>query len=217
VLNSRLLYGYNGVYCATTATDNLFSGNTFDTSGSAGIYITGQSNLVITGNTFNMGDFGANQGHYTSYGMRIESSPGMQVTKNKVFMSAANGQVVRAVIIASTTSTASAPTMISNNWIVNSGGSGDCTGLAVYNCNYLNFVNNNVLITSPLTTSAAYYHYPQYSNTYIRLINNNLINKGSGYAYSVSGSNTADLDTLDYNNLYSSGTYIANWAGTTKF
>lgn len=215
VLNSRLLYGYNGVYCATTATDNLFSGNTFDTSGSAGIYITGQSNLVITGNTFNMGDFGANQGHYTSYGMRIESSPGMQVTKNKVFMSAANGQVVRAVIIASTTSTASAPTMISNNWIVNSGGSGDCTGLAVYNCNYLNFVNNNVLITSPLTTSAAYYHYPQYSNTYIRLINNNLINKGSGYAYSVSGSNTADLDTLDYNNLYSSGTYIANWAGTT--
>ncbi len=215
VLNSRLLYGYNGVYCASTATNNFFSGNTFDTSGSAGIYITGQSNLIITGNTFNMGDFGANQGHYTSYGMRIESSPSMLVTKNKVFMSAANGQVVRALIIASTTSTAASPTLISNNWIVNSGGSGDCTGLAVYNCNYLNFVNNNVLITSPLTSSAAYYHYPQYTNTYIRLINNNLINKGSGLAYSVTGSNTADLDTLDYNNLFSSGTYLANWAGTT--
>ena len=215
VLNSRLLYGYNGVYCATSATNNFFSGNVFDTSGSAGIYITGQSNLIITGNTFNMGDFGANQGHYTSYGMRIESSPSMLVTKNKVFMSANNGQVVRAVIIASTTSTASAPTLVSNNWIVNSGGSGDCTGFAVYNCNYLNFVHNNVLITSPLTNSAAYYHYPQYSNTYIRLINNNLINKGSGFAYSVSGSNTTDLDTLDYNNLYSNGTYVANWSGTT--
>ncbi|MFM6984234.1 MAG: PKD domain-containing protein [Chitinophagaceae bacterium] len=147
--------------------------------------------------------------------MRIETSPSMLVTKNKIFMSAANGQVVRALIIASTTSTAASPTMVSNNWIVNSGGSGDCTGLAVYNCNYLNFVNNNVLITSPLTSSAAYYHYPQYTNTYIRLINNNLINKGSGYAYSVTGSNTSDLDTLDYNNLFSSGTYLANWAGTT--
>lgn len=215
VLNSHLLYGYNGVYCASSATNNLFSGNVIDTSGSAGIYITGQTNLRIIGNTFNMGDFGTNQGHYTSYGMRIETSPSMLVTKNKVFMSAANGQVVRAVIIASTTSTASAPALITNNWIVNSGGSGDCTGLAVYACNYLNFVNNNVLITSPLTSSAAYYHYPQYTNTYIKLINNNLINKGSGYAYSVTGTNTADLDTLDYNNLFSSGSYVANWSGTT--
>src|SRR5690606_20551940 len=139
----------------------------------------------IRDNTFNMGDFGPNLGHYTSYGMRIETSTSMQITGNKVYMMAVNAQVVRGVIIASTTSTASNPTLIANNWIVNGGGSGDCTGLALYACNYLNFVNNNVLITSSLTNSAAYYHYPQYTNTFIKLINNNLINKGAGYAYNI--------------------------------
>ncbi|MCC6818642.1 MAG: PKD domain-containing protein [Bacteroidia bacterium] len=214
VKNSRLLYVYNGVYCVSAATDILFADNVIDSSGSSGIYMTTQTNLKITGNTFNMGDFGANLGHYTSYGMRIESSPAMQIFGNKIFMSAVNGQVVRGLIIASTTSTAAAPTMIYNNWIVNSGGSGDCTGFALYACNYLNFFYNNVLITSPLTNSSAYYHYPQYANTYIRLVNNNFINKGAGYSYNVSGTNTTDIDSLDYNNLFSSGTNLANWSGT---
>jgi hypothetical protein len=212
--NCRLLYGYNGIYCATTCSDNLFSGNTLDSNGSSGMYITNQTRLIVRDNTFNMGDFGANLGHYTSYGMRIETSPSMQVYRNKVYMTAVNAQVVRGIIIASTTSTANNPTMIYNNWVVNGGGSGDCTGLAVYNCNYLNFVYNNVLITSSLTNSSAYYHYAQYSNTFIKLINNNFINKGAGYAYNVPGTNTANLDSVDYNNLYSNGSYIANWGGS---
>lgn len=214
VQNSRLLYGYNGVYCVSSSTHNLFSGNVIDSSGSSGIYMTSQSNLQILNNTFNMGDFGANLGHYTSYGMRIESSPSMMIARNKIYMSAVNGQVVRGLIIASTTSTASSPAMVVNNWIVSSGGSGDCTGFALYACNYLNFFYNNVLITSALTNGAAYYHYPQYTNTYIRLVNNNLINKGGGYALSVSGTNTADIDSLDYNNLFSSGTNLAAWSGS---
>lgn len=212
--NCHLLYGYNGIYCATTCSDNLFSGNTLDSNGSSGMYITNQTRLIVRDNTFNMGDFGANLGHYTSYGMRIETSPSMQIYRNKVYMTAVNAQVVRGIIIASTTSTANNPTMIYNNWVVNGGGSGDCTGLAVYNCNYLNFVYNNVLITSSLTNSSAYYHYAQYSNTFIKLINNNFINKGAGYAYNVPGTNTANLDSVDYNNLYSSGSYVANWGGT---
>lgn len=214
VKNCRFLYGYNGIYCATTCSDNVFSNNVIDTAGSSGMYITLQTRLQVVGNTFNMGDFGPNQGHYTSYAMRIESSPSMVVANNKAFMLAVNAQVVRALIIASTTSTAAAPTMVYNNWIVNSGGSGDCTGFALYSCNYINFIYNNVLITSSLTTSAAYYLYPQYSNTYIRLLNNNFVNKGAGYAYNVPGTNTGNHDTADYNNIYSSGNYLANWGGT---
>ena len=214
ILNSRLLYGYNGIFCTSSASDNLISGCIIDSNGSSGVYMTGQTRLRIIGNTFNMGDFGPNLGHYTSYGMRIETSPGMIISKNKIFMSAVNGQVVRGLIIASTTSTASAPTLITNNWIVNSGGSGDCTGLAIYACNYLNFFNNNVLITSALTSSAAYYQYPQYTNSFIRLVNNNFINKGAGFAVSASGTNVSNIDSMDYNNLYSSGTYIAVWNGS---
>ncbi len=213
-INSRMLYGYNGVFCSSTASNNLlFSGNVFDTSGSSGIYITNQTNLKIIGNTFNMGDFGANSGHYVSYGMRVETSPSVFISKNKVIMSAVNCTTVRGIILASCTSSDTAPAMVVNNWVFNSGGTGDCTGIAQYSCNYLNFVYNNVLINSSATIAAAYYHYT-YASSYIKLINNNLISKGSGYVYSVSGTNTADLDSVDYNNTYSNGTYFANWGGT---
>lgn len=212
--NSRLLYGYNGIYCASSCTNNFIHNNTIDTSGSSGIYMSGQSVLQIDGNDFRMGDFGPNQGHYTSYGMRIETSPAMRISNNKIRMLTVNAQVVRAVILASTTSSSTAPALIYNNWILNSGGTGDCTGLAVYACNYLNFYYNNVLINSSISTGSAYYHYPQYSNTYIRLMNNNLINKGTGYAVNVPGTNTADLDSVDYNNLFSAGTYLGQWSAT---
>ncbi len=214
LIQNKMLYGYNGLYCTTSNTNFLIDKNTIDTSGSAGIYMTSQTALRITNNQFRMGDFGANQGHYTSYGMRIESSPSMVIAGNKVQMLTVNSQVCRAVILASTTSSASAPTLVYNNWILNSGGTGDCTGLAVYLCSYLNFYYNNVLVNSSLSSGSAYYHYPQYSNSYIRLINNNLINKGAGYAINVPGTNTADFDSVDYNNLYSAGTNLGQWSAT---
>lgn len=214
LIQNRLLYGYNGLYCATANTNFLIDRNTIDTSGSAGIYMTGQTTLRITNNQFRMGDFGPNQGHYTSYGMRIENSPSMVIAGNKVQMLTVNSQVCRAVILASTTSTAASPTLVYNNWILNSGGTGDCTGLAVYLCSYLNFYYNNVLVNSSLSSGAAYYHYPQYSNSYIRLVNNNLVNKGAGYAVNVPGTNTTDFDSVDYNNLYSTGTYLGQWSAT---
>ncbi|MDP2175152.1 MAG: PKD domain-containing protein [Bacteroidota bacterium] len=211
VKNSRLLYGYNGIYGTSSSSGNLFAKNIIDTSGCSGIYMTNQSRFVIDGNDFRMGDFGSNQGHYVSYAMRIESSPSLKMINNKVQMLAKNGQVVRAIVVANTTSTSSIPTLIYNNFIFNGGGTGDCTGLAIYLCNYLNFHHNNVLINSSLSASAAYYHYPQYTNSYIRIVNNNMVNKGSGFAISVPGTNISDIDSLDYNNHFSNGTYIGQW------
>ncbi len=98
LVQNRMLYGYNGLYCATANTNFLIDKNIVDTSGSAGIYMTSQTALRITNNQFRMGDFGPNQGHYTSYGMRIESSPSMVLAGNKVQMLTVNSQVCRAVI-----------------------------------------------------------------------------------------------------------------------
>lgn len=214
ITNCRLIYGYNGIYSVQSCTGNKIYGNRIDTSGSAGIYMTSQSNLEIVGNTMNMGDFGPNQGHYTSYGFRVETSPSMYIAKNKVTMTAKNAQVCRAAVIANTTSTASAPTLLVNNWILNDGGTGDCTGLAVYGCNYIDFYSNNVLITNSLSAGAAYYHYANYTNSYINLVNNNLVNKGGGFTISVPGSNTGDLDKVDHNNLFTTGSYLGKWSGT---
>ncbi len=214
ITNCRLIYGYNGIYSVQSCTGNKIYGNQIDTSGSAGIYMTSQSALEIVGNTMNMGDFGPNQGHYTSYGFRIETSPSVYIARNRVVMTAKNAQVCRAAVIASITSTVSAPTLVVNNWIVNDGGTGDCTGLAVYGCSYLDFYSNNVLITNSLTAGAAYYHYANYTNSYINLMNNNLVNKGGGFTISVPGTNTGDLDKVDHNNLFTTGTYIGKWSGT---
>ncbi len=211
ITQNRLLYGYNGIFSTTASTANKISGNTIDTSGSSGIYMTNQTSLKITGNTISMGDFGANLGHYTSYGMRIETSPSLEISKNKIYMLAVNGQVTRAIILSGIVSTASQPGMVYNNFIMASGGTGNCTGLAAYTCDYINFYFNNVLITNTLSDGAAFFHNPSFISTYIKLMNNNLINKGGGYACSVSGANTSDLDTVNFNNIYTSGTNLGIW------
>ncbi|NUM31536.1 MAG: PKD domain-containing protein [Bacteroidetes bacterium] len=214
IIQNEMLYGYNGIYSVQASTANTISSNNIDTSGCSGIYMTSQTSLKILGNRISMGDFGTGKGHYVSYGFRIETSPSLIAAYNKIYMLAKNGQVVRAIVLASMTSSSTTPAMIYNNWVVNSGGTNDCTGLAVYASNYLNFYYNNVLITNSLANGAAYYHYATYTNTYIRLQNNNLINKGGGYAYNVPGTNTADLDSVNYNNIYTTGSYIGNWGGT---
>lgn len=211
---NEIMYGYNGVFSVSGCTGVTISGNRIDTSGSSGIYMTSQTSLRILGNTFNMGDFGAGKGHYVSYGFRIEGSPSLVAANNRVYMSAVNGQVVRAIVIAGVTSTASAPAMVYNNTVVNSGGTTECTGFAVYGTYYLDINSNNVLILNSLSNASAYYHYATYSNSNISILNNNLINKGGGYAINVPGTNTSDIDSLDYNNLYSNGNYIGNWNAT---
>lgn len=215
ITQNRLMYGYNGIYDTIACAGNTISGNIIDTSGSSGIYMTVQSSLRILGNTFNMGDFGPAKGHYTSYGFRIESSPSLVAANNKIYMSATNGQVVRAIVIAGVTSPSTAPAMVYNNMVLNMGGTTECTGVAVYGCSYLNIYFNNFLITNSLGNASAYYHYaPPFSNSYIRLVNNNLINKGGGYAINIPGANTGDLDTVDYNNVFTNGSNVANWGGT---
>ncbi len=215
---NRMLYGYNGVYNANSCTGVYYYKNVIDTSGSAGIYTTGQTALRISGNILNLGDFGAGSGHYTSYALRVETSPGLVINNNKISMTAVNAQVCRALVIASNTSSAAAPAMIYNNSIYNSGGTGSCTGLAVYNCYYMNFFYNNVLINNSLAEGAAYFQYSgTYTNSNLNLVNNNLINKGAGYAVDVRDAvNYANIDSLDYNNIYSAGTYSSYW-NTVKY
>ncbi len=211
---NEIMYGYNGIFSTSGSSAVTITGNRIDTSGSSGIYMTGQTSLQILGNAINMGDFGPGKGHYTSYGFRIETSPSLLAANNKIVMSAVNGQVVRAIVIASLTSSAGAPAMVYNNMIVNMGGTTECTGFAVYGTYYLNIMYNNVLIVNSLTNASGYYHYAAYANSNIRILNNNFVNKGGGYAINVPGTNTSDIDSLNYNNYYSNGNYIGNWNAT---
>jgi PKD repeat protein len=215
ILNNRMIYGYNGVYSASTSSGIEISGNIIDTVGSSGVYMTSQTGLKIHGNDFNMGDFGPSTGHYVSYGIRIESTTGLEFTANKVNMLAVNAQVVRAIMLANLTgNTSSSRSLIANNFVSMSGGTGNCTGIAVYNSFWVDMYHNNIHITSSLKGGACFYVYPQYSNAQLRLVNNVLVNSGGGFVYSVDGTNTGNISSLRNNSVYHTGTYVGQWNGT---
>ncbi|MFY0675131.1 MAG: PKD domain-containing protein [Bacteroidia bacterium] len=214
ITNNKLIYGYNGVYSTSLSSNTEISGNVLDTIGSSGIYMSGQTGLKIQNNQFNMGDFGPSKGHYVSYGIRIESTTRLEFTGNKMNMMAVNGQVVRAIMLANLTgNTQSSRTLVANNFVTMSGGTGNCTGLALYNCEWVDMYSNNIHITSSLKGGACFYIYPQYTNAQLRLVNNVLVNTGGGFVYSVDGTNTGNISSLRNNAVYHTGSYLGQWSG----
>jgi len=207
---NRFIYGYNGIYSATSCYGNYISSNVFDTNGCIGIYMTSQTGLKIERNIFSMGDFGSGQGHYVSYAIRLESSPSVIISKNKIFMLAENAQVVRGIVFVSLSGSSTAPNLVINNWIFNKGGTSSCSGISIYGANYLDICYNNFLITAPLKTSVIVHHNSTYTNTYVNIRNNNFINKGGGLIYEFPSTN-GGLDTVVNNNCYITDTFFGKY------
>ena len=179
ISNNKMIYGYNGVYSATSSSGNKIIGNILDTIGSSGVYMSNQTGLNIEGNEFNMGDFGPSSGHYVSYGIRVEYITSLVFKNNRMNMMAVNGQVVRAIMLANLRSnTSSSRSLVANNFVTMSGGTGNCTGIALYNTEWVDMFYNNINITSKLKSGACFYLYPQYSNANVRLVNNAVVNTG---------------------------------------
>lgn len=214
ISNNKMIYGYNGVYSATSSSGNKIIGNILDTIGSSGVYMSNQTGLNIEGNEFNMGDFGPSSGHYVSYGIRVEYITSLVFKNNRMNMMAVNGQVVRAIMLANLRSnTSSSRSLVANNFVTMSGGTGNCTGIALYNTEWVDMFYNNINITSKLKSGACFYLYPQYSNANLRLVNNALVNTGGGFVYSIDGTNTGNLSSIRNNACYHTGTYVGQWNG----
>jgi PKD repeat protein len=218
---NRIKFGYNGISLTGTSYgyNNTISNNIFDTAGMAGVYTTNSStNLLISGNTFNMGAFTGFSGHYISYGVRLESSINFKILKNK-FYATSNASVSRCIVLFTCSSTTGNRNLLANNFAWVSAGSTSSTGITLGGNSNLDVFYNNVLMTSVPSASAALYVYPQYSGSSNVILNNNLINKGNGTAIdnsnnpSTSGYSTG-ISRSNYNNLYTKGSYIGNYQGT---
>ncbi len=96
--------------------------------------------------------------------------------------------------------------LIANNFI--SGTSNN--GIYLYASSYQNFYHNSVSINSGNSNYASLYLYN--SNSSINIINNILSNEGTGLSLSVTQASA--INTLDYNDYYSLGDYIASWENT---
>ena len=213
-MQNYMLYGYNGFYGATACAGNLISENTFDTAGCIGVYMSSQTNLIINGNTFKLGDFGSGMGQYISYAMRIESSPAQTITNNKMYMTAVNAQVVRAIVFVNISGSSTAASQVNNNFILSTAGTSSCSGISLYGINYLDLYYNNFLMTNSLAAGAIIHHNSTYTNTYVNILNNNMINKGGGLIYDFPSTN-GGLDTVINNNCYATGSIFGKMAGSS--
>ena len=217
IMGNRITYGYNAIYVTGSGQGNKAINNIIDSCGSAGMYYLSQSSgLVISGNVVNLGVFPSSMGHYVSYGLRLESSSYYRVVKNK-FYSLSIASVSRCIVLFNNTSSSNKPGIVDNNFAVVSGGTTSSTGMATGGNSYLDFYYNSILMTATTSGSAAFYVYTsasgQSAGSYINIVNNNLIHKGGGYAF-YAYSNQTGIANTNYNNLYSSGSYIGNWSTT---
>jgi hypothetical protein len=99
--------------------------------------------------------------------------------------------------------------LVANNVIIGGVGTGNnTTGLYAYTAN-VNFYHNTVHLGTSDPWSAAMY-VDGYQG--INVVNNIFVNAGGGYAYYVGWG--SPVSSSNYNDLYSSGSYVGNWGGT---
>src|SRR6185437_7761522 len=221
--NNHIKFGFNGLCFGTAGYQNVVSNNIIDSGGMAGLYVIGsyQYKLAITGNTFNAGTVtNGTTSSSLAYGIRFESGESFTITKNKFYATSATAATCRCLVMFFTTFDGTTRNLVANNFFWVSAGTAASTGITLGSASYTDIDYNNVMMTStPTNPGAALYIYPQYSGVGITVRDNNLVNKGGGYCID------NELDTVsnysnglaieDYNNLYTTGSYVAFYAGGT--
>jgi trimeric autotransporter adhesin len=216
---NRIKLGYCGVaFNSYYEYNNTVSNNIIDTAGMAGVYCAStNTGTLISGNTFNMGPIViSGVTHYVSYGIRFETGTDFNIVKNR-FYSTSAATVCRCITLFGGSSSTGKRNLLANNFAWVSAGSSSSTGITLGGNANLDVVYNNVLMTSIPSSSAALYVYPQYTGSSNVIENNNLINLGSGTAIDNSNSSTSyttGVTVSNYNNLYTKGSYIGNYKGT---
>ncbi|RPH33061.1 MAG: hypothetical protein EHM93_06485 [Bacteroidales bacterium] len=181
---------------------NIVENNLFNDQKNYALFLQYQNSPVISKNSISSTTKVA-----LFKGCYLENCYGnLKVTKNKILL---EGDGV-GIIIEDFSGSTSQQGLVANNFI-SIGGTSQSHGISITNNSYLNVANNsiNVFNTSP---NAGALSFNSGDNNY--LINNLLVNTGSGY--SISLKNTTGIKNLDYNNFYTTGNVLAI-LGQTKF
>ena len=212
IYNNGIHGGLSGLYfygVTYYGSDNEIYNNSVDSFGLSGIHLGYELNPIIYANTVKSSSFSSTT--YGCYGIRLEyCDKGMTVTKNMVYLSA-KATYCRGAALYNCASTSGYSDFMWNNFVRISSGLTTSTGIHLAGCAYMLTLYNNVLNNysssssiainvdnSSLTTSTDY------------IYNNNIVNKGGGYAFYIAG---GSVYSANYNNLYTSGTYIGYYSG----
>ena len=216
--NIALIYGTD-----ILSTPIIIRNNTFNNGGYS-IYLHGvsQSNQAsgteISGNTINNGAYGMNFQyhqalHVTGNTIQVTQSSGiratycdgaLQITKNKISV-VSNYGLYLYLCDGGVTPTGT-PGLIANNFVTTFGGG--ARGIYIVSSTYQNVYANSV--NSVAGGGSRSFETSGGSN--INVVNNIFANHGGGYAYYIN--NSSAVETSDYNDLFTRGTYLANWASS---
>lgn len=105
--------------------------------------------------------------------------------------------------------------LLANNSISIKGGTtSSAYGIYSYYNRYINFYHNSVNMTSPyVSNSYAVYLYGS-SSSYLNLVNNVFVHSAGGYSIYFSTTTSTLTQTVDYNDLYTTGAYIGRRSST---
>ncbi|MCX6352294.1 MAG: M4 family metallopeptidase [Bacteroidetes bacterium] len=212
IISGNLLkYGMNSVfiYGSTSAhpIGNLIEGNVMDSFSLSAVFTGYNNNLSIRRNI--MRSYAFSTAPSVCYGIRVDNSDsGLIIANNKVGISG-NGATARGIYVQAFNGYSFG--YIFNNFVTVTTGTSASTCIRTLNCFSLLTYFNNLLNTSTLTTGAAMWDENTSGNNCYH-VNNNYINKGSGYAI-YHASNT--LNYCNYNNLYKSGTNLGFYNSTS--
>jgi len=218
------------VYADGDSIDNtVITGNTFQ-DGSYGVYLVGISQTVLSGGTQINNNVFTNQGYTPVYLYYHTASQvnGNTVTGNSTYIaiqatycdstlqvknnkiSLGNGQY--GIYLAYCDGASSTHGLVANNF-VSIAGNTTAYGITLYNSTNEDLYYNSVYILSTNTNQRALDVEAGGSNN--NIVNNIFANQGGGYAAYVSVPGA--IATLNYNDYYTTGNYVANWANADKF
>ncbi|MCX6232871.1 MAG: right-handed parallel beta-helix repeat-containing protein [Bacteroidetes bacterium] len=203
IKNNQIIGGYYGIYMygvSTTSreTGNIIQNNVIKDFYYYGMYLYYMDGITVKGNII--------QNATTSgvvYAMYSYYSEGGTYVKNDFRISSSSTNYI---MYFSTNTTTAAPTLVANNFVSQSVGTGGVYAIYNVGSNNMNYYNNSINVKNGSTSSYACY---VSSGTGNNFVNNNFINTGGGYAYYVSSATYVNIS--NYNNIYSTGANYAYW------
>jgi len=192
-----IMYGLNA---NDVATGTRVLNDTFST-GYGGVYLNAHKSAYINSNVITVT---GNSG-FGTYVYDCDDS--LQIQKNKVNLPT-NGN---GILLQYCDGTQLGVKGLTANNFVTVGGTGAADGIQLDYCNYQNVYYNSVNQTN---TNTGYYAFYLNSGGNIKVKNNIFANNGGGYAYYIN--TPAAIDTSNYNDLYTPGSFLAYWAGNRK-
>ena len=208
IRNSWIKNGYWGIYLYGPSNYSqrgfVLENNTIENFYNYGIYGSNQDSLTFKGNTIKTG---SNSAAYPYGGYFYRCRNKLIIDANDFQMSPTSYAYGMRIYYCQPQSAAEAG-LISNNFISINSGSGTNYGIYCYNSYHQKIYNNSINITGGNTSSRGLY---LSSGNNISMINNIFSVTNGGYAYYISSPNA--VTTSDYNDFYTTGTYIAYWSG----